>query len=44
MNGTKRNIIIRGAYKLTLGLPNNTSTKLLLQLGLPNTLDELIEA
>ncbi|KAG0442879.1 hypothetical protein HPB47_015526 [Ixodes persulcatus] len=41
---TKLDIIIRGAYKLALGLPNNTSTELLLQLGLHNTLDELIEA
>ncbi|KAG0439001.1 hypothetical protein HPB47_016788 [Ixodes persulcatus] len=41
---TKLDIIIRGAYKLALGLPNSTSTELLLQLGLQNTLDELIEA
>ncbi|KAG0432491.1 hypothetical protein HPB47_020799 [Ixodes persulcatus] len=41
---TKLDIIIRGAYKLALGLPNSTSTELLLQLGLHNTLDELIEA
>ncbi|KAG0435542.1 hypothetical protein HPB47_018424 [Ixodes persulcatus] len=41
---TKLDIIIRGAYKLALGLPNSTSTELLLQLELHNTLDELIEA
>ncbi|KAG0413581.1 hypothetical protein HPB47_009273 [Ixodes persulcatus] len=41
---TKLDIIIRGAYKLALGLPNSTSTELLLQLGLHSTLDELIEA
>lgn len=41
---TKLDIIIRGAYKLALGVPNNTSTELLFQLGLHNTLDELIEA
>ncbi|KAG0418671.1 hypothetical protein HPB47_004665 [Ixodes persulcatus] len=40
----KLDIIIRGAYKLALGLPNSTSTELLLQLGLHNTLDDLIEA
>lgn len=36
--------LIRQAYKAALGLPINTSTNKLLQLGLHNTLDELTEA
>ncbi|KAG0425096.1 hypothetical protein HPB47_027726 [Ixodes persulcatus] len=36
--------LIRQAYKAALGLPINTSTYKLLQLGLHNTLDELTEA
>ncbi|KAG0417971.1 hypothetical protein HPB47_005216 [Ixodes persulcatus] len=36
--------LIRQAYKAALGLPINTSTDNLLQLGLHNTLDELTEA
>ncbi|KAH7947766.1 hypothetical protein HPB52_015704 [Rhipicephalus sanguineus] len=45
-NSTCRNIAVEKvpAYKLALGLPNNTSTELLLQLVLHNTLDKLIEA
>nr|XP_054923547.1 uncharacterized protein LOC129383211 [Dermacentor andersoni]XP_054923548.1 uncharacterized protein LOC129383211 [Dermacentor andersoni] len=41
---TKLNILLRGVYKQALGLPGCTSTDLLLQLGVHNTLDELIEA
>ncbi|KAG0432447.1 hypothetical protein HPB47_020835 [Ixodes persulcatus] len=36
--------LIRQAYKAALGLPTNTSTDKLLQLGLHNTLDEVTEA
>lgn len=40
----KIDVIIRRAYKTALGLPDSTSTELLLQLGIHNTLDELAEA
>ncbi|KAG0441424.1 hypothetical protein HPB47_015951 [Ixodes persulcatus] len=38
------NIILRTAIKTALGLPPYTSTQRLLQLGLHNTIEELIEA
>uniref|UniRef100_L7M070 Putative tick transposon n=1 Tax=Rhipicephalus pulchellus TaxID=72859 RepID=L7M070_RHIPC len=41
---TKLNGLIRRVYKQALGLRQSTSTELLLQLGLHNTLEELIEA
>uniref|UniRef100_L7M065 Putative tick transposon n=1 Tax=Rhipicephalus pulchellus TaxID=72859 RepID=L7M065_RHIPC len=40
----KINALIRKAYKQALCLPDSTSTERLLQLGLHNTLEELIEA
>ncbi|XP_037518199.2 uncharacterized protein LOC119394975, partial [Rhipicephalus sanguineus] len=40
----KLDCLIRKVYKQALGLPKNTSTMKLLELGLHNTLDELIEA
>lgn len=36
--------LIRNAYKRAIGLPINTSTDKFLELGLHNTLDEIIEA
>ncbi|XP_037505752.1 uncharacterized protein LOC119382092 [Rhipicephalus sanguineus] len=41
---TKMEGLIRKAYKQAIGLPINTSTSKLLDLGLHNTLGELIEA
>lgn len=38
------NILLRSAVKTALGLPPHTATQRLLQLGLDNTLEELIEA
>lgn len=40
----KLNTLIRRAHKMALCLPDSTSTVLLLQLGVHNTLEELIEA
>lgn len=41
---TKLDGLIRKAYKQAIGLPITTNTNALLNLGLHNTLDELIEA
>lgn len=41
---TKLDCLIRKAYKRAIGLPANTSTEKFLELGLHNTLDEIIEA
>lgn len=40
----KLNVIIRQAYKTALALPPTTSTRKLLQLGIHNTWEELLEA
>ncbi|XP_037515219.1 uncharacterized protein LOC119391623 [Rhipicephalus sanguineus] len=40
----KLNTLIRRTHKMALGLPDSPSTELLLQLGIHNTLEDLIEA
>lgn len=41
---TRLNTLIRGCIKRVLGVPTSTSTERLLQLGMHNTLEEIIEA
>lgn len=40
----KLNALIRKTYKIALGLPESTSTARLLQLGVYNTLEEIVDA